>query len=68
MPGTLIEKHTGNDLLKEYLATHNVKIASSIDELYVHSVSDDNGEEIDDFLLLRQEWRSEDDDTHRRID
>jgi hypothetical protein len=68
MPGTLTEKHTGNELLKKYLATHNVKIASSVDELYLHSVSDDNGEEVDDLLRLRQEWRSEDDDSHRRID
>lgn len=65
---TLTEKHTGNELLKEYLATHKVKIASSIEELYLHSVSDDNGEEIDDFRRMRQEWRNEDDDSHRRID
>lgn len=56
MPGTLTEKHTGNELLKQYLATHKVKIASSVDELYLHSVSDDNGEEIDDFLRLRNSW------------
>jgi hypothetical protein len=67
MPGTLTEKHTGNELLKQYLATHKVKIASSVDELYLRSVSDDNGQEIDDFLRLRQEWRHEDNDSHRRI-
>lgn len=68
MPETLTEKHMGNELLKRYLATHNIKIASSVDELYLHSVSDDNGEEVDDFLRLRQEWRREDNDAHRRID
>lgn len=65
---TLTEKQIGNDLLKEYLATHKVKIASSVEELYLHSVSDDNGEEINDFLRMRQEWRNEDNDSHRRID
>lgn len=68
MPGTLTEKHMGNELLKQYLVSHTVKIATSADELYLHSVSDDNGEEIGDFLRLRQEWRGEDDDSHRRID
>ncbi len=45
--------------LKEFLATHNVKIARTPEELYAHSVVDDNGEEIEDFLRMREEWRKE---------
>lgn len=54
-----VENQTGNELLKQYLATHEVKIASSVDELYLHSIKDDNGEEIDSFLHQREEWRGE---------
>jgi len=68
MPGILTGKHTGNELLKRYMATHRVAIASSVDELYLHSVSDDRGKEVDELLRLRQESRDDDDDSHRRID
>lgn len=35
MPEFLTEKNTGNELLKQYLATHDVKIALSVAELYL---------------------------------
>lgn len=54
------KKLSPKELLEKYLATHNVPIAKTVEELYSHSVVDDNGEEIDDFLRLREEWREED--------
>ncbi len=33
----------------------NVKAAKTVEDLYAHSVVDDNGEESDDFLRLREE-------------
>lgn len=68
MPQKIEEKRTNNskqraktpqEKLAEYLATHDVKIARTPEELYAHSFADDNGEEIDDFLRLREEWRRE---------
>lgn len=71
MPGTLTEKHAGNELLREYLATHKVKITSSFEELLGPDTGETQEEiqaEVDDFLRLRAEWRKDDNDDHRRID
>lgn len=68
MPETLVDKHTGNELLRQYLATHKVPVAMTGSDLYLHSEKDDNGKEVDDFLRLLEEWRSEGDADHRRID
>ena len=68
---TLTEKHTGNELLKHYLATHKVKVTSSFEELLGPDTGETQEEiqaEVDDFLRLRAEWRKEDNDAHRRID
>lgn len=59
MAETLVEKHLAKERLEKYLATHNVKIARTADELFAHSVKDDGGEEIDEFLRMREEWRKE---------
>ncbi len=58
------KKLSPKELLEKYLATHNVPIAKTIEDLYAHSVVDDNGEEIEDFLRLREEWREEDRQLH----
>lgn len=70
MPGTLVEKHTGNELLRQYLATHKINSTQTVEEL----LGPDNGAtqeeiqaEVDDFLRLRRGWRSEDADSHTRI-
>ena len=71
MPGTLTEKHTGNELLKRYLATHKVKVAQSLEELLGPDTGETQEEiqaEVDDFLRMREEWRKNDNDDHRRID
>lgn len=71
MPRTLTEKHTGNELLKSYLTTHKVKITSSFEELLGPDTGETQKEiqaEVDDFLRMREEWRRDDNDDHRRID
>ncbi len=56
---TLVEKDLAKERLEKYLATHNVKIARTAEDLYAHSIKDDNGEEVDEFLRMRDEWRKE---------
>lgn len=59
MAETLVEKNAAKERLEKYLATHKVKIAHTVDELFAHSVKDDSGEEVDEFLRMREEWRKE---------
>jgi len=42
-----------------------VKIARPAEELYEHSVKDDNGEEVDEFRRMREEWHKEDRERRR---
>jgi hypothetical protein len=60
MAETLVEKDLAKERLEKYLATHKVKIARTAEELYVHSVKDDDGEEVNEFLRMRDDWRKED--------
>lgn len=46
--------------LEQMIQEQGVKIANTSEELYAHSVKDDNGEEVDEFLRMREEWRKED--------
>ncbi|HEV8158893.1 MAG: hypothetical protein H0X72_22265 [Acidobacteria bacterium] len=66
MAEILIEKDLARERLEQFLATHKIKIANTIEELYAHSIKDDDGEEVDEFMRLREEWRKED-DSHREI-
>lgn len=53
---------TPQEKLAEYLATHNVKIARTPEELYGQKTDQTQEEieaEVDDFLRLREEWRKE---------
>ena len=60
MAETLVEKDLAKERLEKFLATHKVKIAYTAEELYAHSIKDDDGEEVDEFLRMREEWREED--------
>jgi len=62
------ERSTGNELLRQYVATHTVPVARTAEELYRHSVRDDDGEEVDGFVKLLDEWRHNEFDLDRRID
>ncbi len=68
MAETLVEKDLARERLEKYLATHKIKIAHTVEDLYAHSIKDDDGEEIDEFLQMREEWRNEDKGSHREID
>jgi hypothetical protein len=60
MAETLIEKNLAKARLERFLAAHKVKIARTAEDLYANSVKDDGGEEVDEFLRMRKEWRKED--------
>ncbi len=60
MAETLVEKNLAKDRLEKFLATHKIKIAHTAEELYEHSIKDDDGEEVEEFLRMREEWRKED--------
>lgn len=60
MAETLVEKDLAKERLEKYLAAHKVKIARTAEELYAHSVKDDDGEEVDEFLQMRDERQTED--------
>ncbi len=66
MAEILIEKDLARERLEQYLATHKIKIAHTTEELYAHSIKDDDGEEVNEFMRLREEWRKEN-DSHREI-
>jgi len=53
--------------LERMIQEQGVKIARTTEELYAHSIKDDDGEEINEFLRRREEWRKAD-DSHREID
>lgn len=46
--------------LERIIKEQNVKPARTVEELYGYSISDDGGEEINDFMRLREQWREED--------
>ncbi len=59
-----VKKLSPKELLEKYLATHNVPVAKTVDELYGNSDEGQTQEEIqveiDNFMRLREEWRKED--------
>lgn len=59
MTETTIEKSAAKERLEKFLRENNVPIAHSVEELYRHSIKDDDGEEIDEFIRMREEWRKE---------
>jgi len=59
MAEILIEKDLAKERLEKFLATHNVKIARNAEELFAHSIKDDDGEEVEEFLRTLEDWRSE---------
>ncbi len=66
MVETLIEKDLAKERLEKFLRENNVPIARTTEELYAHSVKDDDGEEIEEFMRMREEWKKE--NRHRSID
>lgn len=83
MGETLIENETETqnaygitpEMRKEYrskldrmIKEQGIKPARTVDELYAHSVKDDDGEEVDEFLKMLEEERNQENDSHWEID
>lgn len=71
MAEATIEKDAAKARLEQYLATHKLKIANSLEELLGPDTGQTQEEiqaEVDDFLRLREEWRREDFRLEREID
>ena len=64
MPEKLIDRDKARERRESYLTSHPVKIARSVEELLGPDTGESEEEirkEVDDFLSLLEEWRSQDD-------
>lgn len=60
---TVVEKDSAKKRLENYLATHHIKIARTVEDLLgpeTEQTQEEIQAEVDDFLRLREEWRKED--------
>ncbi len=57
MAETVIDKNLANERLEKFLQENDVPIAHTTKELYEHSIKDDNGEEVESLLKMREEQR-----------
>ena len=57
MAETLIDKNLAKERLEKFLRENKIPIAHTVEELYEHSIKDDDGEEVDEFLRMRKEMR-----------
>jgi transposase len=63
MPETTIDKNLAKERLERYLATHDIKIARTFEELLGPKTGQSPEEitaEVDEFEAMREEWRKED--------
>jgi len=60
-------RKAAREKLERLVKEQNIKAAKTTEELYAHSVKDDDGKEVNEFMRLREEWRRED-NSHREID
>ncbi len=57
MAETVIDKNLAKERLEKFLRENDVPIAHTTEELYEHSIKDDNGEEVENLLRMREEQR-----------
>lgn len=57
MPETVIDKNLAKERLERFLRENDIPIAHTTEELYAHSIKDDNGEEVESLLRMREEQR-----------
>lgn len=65
MAETLIEKDLAKERLEKYLATHDIKVAKTFEDLLGPETGQTQEEiraEVDEFEQMREEWRKEDRD------
>jgi hypothetical protein len=66
MAETIIDKNLAKERLEKYLATHDVKVAKTFEELLgpkTEQTQEEIQTEVDEFLSMLKEWRK---DTHDR--
>lgn len=51
----VIDKNLAKERLEKFLRENNIPIAHTTEELYAHSIKDDNGEEVERLLRMREE-------------
>lgn len=69
MAETLVEKDLAKERLEKYLATHNIKVAETFEDLLGPETGQTQEEiraEVDELERMREEWRKENRD--RSID
>jgi hypothetical protein len=69
MAETIVEKDLAKERLEKYLATHDIKVAKTFEELLGPKTGQTEEEiraEVDEFERMREEWRKENHD--RSID
>ncbi len=57
MAETVIDRNLAKQRLEKFLRENDVPIANTRDELYAHSVKDDDGEEVEFLIKMREEQR-----------
>ncbi len=63
MPESVIDKNLAKERLEKYLATHDIKVARTFEELLGPKTGQSPEEitaEVDEFEAMRKEWRKED--------
>jgi hypothetical protein len=69
MAETIIDKNLAKERLEKYLATHDIKVAETFEELLGPKTEQSQEEiqaEVDEFLGMLKEWRKDSQD--RSID
>lgn len=54
-----IVKDSPKARLEKFMRENDVPIARTTEELFAHSIKDDDGEEVEEFMRKREEWRKE---------
>lgn len=57
MAETVIDKNLAKERLEKFLRENDIPIAQTAEELYAHSIKDDNGEEVESLLRMLEEQK-----------
>lgn len=63
MPESVIDKNLAKERLEKYLATHDIKVARTFEELLgpkTRQSAEEITAEVDEFEAMRKEYRKED--------
>ncbi|MGI8544304.1 MAG: hypothetical protein ACR2MD_12640 [Aridibacter sp.] len=57
MAETVIDKNLAKERLEKFLRKNEIPIAHTTEELYAHSIKDDNSEEVERLVRMREEQK-----------